>query len=145
MDILGIGPLELFFVLLIALIVFGPNDLVKAGRTMGEFLRKIVSSPSWHIIQQTSQDLRHLPNRLMREAGLENLDKELPQISPVSTQYKEIKETKKKEEAESIEEGISAWTTPPNSDDESNEISIPPEEEEGPPTIDNPSEKDDQS
>ena len=34
MEILGIGPLELFFILIIALIVLGPNDMVKAGRIL---------------------------------------------------------------------------------------------------------------
>jgi len=61
MDILGIGPLEFVFVLLIALIVLGPNDMVKAGRTLGRFLRKLVTSPGWQMVQQTSKDLRYYP------------------------------------------------------------------------------------
>ena len=40
MEILGIGPLELIFILLIALIVLGPGDMVKTGRTIGRFLIK---------------------------------------------------------------------------------------------------------
>jgi Sec-independent protein translocase protein TatA len=36
MDFLGVGPLELLFILLIALIVLGPNDMVKTGRTLGK-------------------------------------------------------------------------------------------------------------
>lgn len=71
MDFFGIGFLEILFIFLIALIVLGPNDMVKAGRTLGRLLRKIVTSPSWGVIQQTSRELRGLPTRLMREAGLE--------------------------------------------------------------------------
>jgi Sec-independent protein translocase protein TatA len=77
MDILGIGPLELIFILLIALIVLGPKDMVNAGRTAGRFLRKIVTSPTWNMVQQTSRDLRNLPNTLIREAGLEEEAKQL--------------------------------------------------------------------
>ena len=55
MDILGIGPLELLFILIIALIVLGPKDMAKAGRTIGRYLRTIVTSPTWHAVQNTSR------------------------------------------------------------------------------------------
>ena len=45
--------------------------MVKAGKTVGRIMRKIVMSPTWKAVQQTSRDLRNLPNRLIREAGLE--------------------------------------------------------------------------
>ena len=53
MEFLGIGPLELFFIVVIALIVLGPKDMVKAGRTLGRFLRSLVTSPSYRTIQQS--------------------------------------------------------------------------------------------
>jgi Sec-independent protein translocase protein TatA len=71
MEILGIGPLELVLILIIALIVMGPKDMAKAGLTIGKFLRKVVSSPAWGTIRRTSKEIKYLPNRLMREAGLE--------------------------------------------------------------------------
>ena len=77
MDILGIGPLELFFIILIALIVLGPKDMVKAGRTIGKNLRKMVTSENWRTIQRASNEIRTLPNRLMREAGLDDVQKDL--------------------------------------------------------------------
>ncbi len=79
MEILGVGPLELLFIILIALIVLGPNDMIKAGRTIGRFLRNLVTSPTWRTIQETSRDLRYLPNKLMRDAGLEEPIKEISQ------------------------------------------------------------------
>ncbi len=78
MEILGIGPLELFFILIIALIVLGPNDMVKAGRTLGRLMRGIVTSPTWQMIQRTSREFRYLPNKLMREAGIEELKRAYP-------------------------------------------------------------------
>ena len=77
MDILGVGPLELAFILLIALIILGPKDMVNSGRTIGRFLRKIVTSPSWHLMQQTSRDIKNIPSKLIRDAGLEDIQEQL--------------------------------------------------------------------
>ncbi|RMF44836.1 MAG: hypothetical protein D6755_08750 [Anaerolineae bacterium] len=71
MEFLGVGPLELVFFLLIALILFGPDDMVKAGRTIGRFLRRVVLSEEWRAFNQGLRELRQLPTNLMREAGLE--------------------------------------------------------------------------
>jgi Sec-independent protein translocase protein TatA len=71
MDILGIGVPELAFIVIIALILLGPKDMVAAGRTIGKTLRKLVSSPTWKAVRSTGQELQQLPTRLMREAGLE--------------------------------------------------------------------------
>lgn len=76
MEILGIGPSELFFVIIIALIVLGPKEMQNAGRTLGRFLNNIIRSDGWKAFQQTSRELRNLPNRLMREANIETLEAE---------------------------------------------------------------------
>ncbi len=73
MEILGIGPSELVFIIIIALIVLGPRDMQKAGRTIGRWLRRIVTSDGWKLFQQTSREIQTLPNRLMREAALEEM------------------------------------------------------------------------
>lgn len=75
MDILGIGPIELVFIFLIALILLGPKEMQKAGRTVGRWLRDFVSSDSWRAFRETSREIRNLPNRLMREANLEDMQK----------------------------------------------------------------------
>ncbi|MBM3179696.1 MAG: hypothetical protein FJZ86_05005 [Chloroflexi bacterium] len=71
MEILGIGMSEFVFIVVIALIVLGPKDMQKAGKTIGKFLRDIITSDGWKVFQQTSRELRTLPNRLMREANEE--------------------------------------------------------------------------
>ena len=73
MEILGIGPSELLFIVIIALILLGPRDMQKAGRMIGKWLRKIVTSDGWRLFQQTSREIQTLPNRLMREAALDEL------------------------------------------------------------------------
>ncbi len=71
MEILGIGPSELLFIIIIALIVLGPKDMQKAGKTVGRWLNSIVRSDSWKAFQQTSKEIRTLPTKLMREANME--------------------------------------------------------------------------
>lgn len=110
MEFLGIGPLELFFIILIALIVLGPKDMVKAGRTIGRFLRTLVTSPTWRTIQQTSRDLRYLPNRLMREAGLEDLKANLPEGQSIR---KDIGLDKLENDMKQWQNDVGSWNTPP--------------------------------
>ena len=83
MEILGVGASEFVFILIIALIILGPKDMQKAGRTVGKWLRNIVTSDGWKTFQQTSRELRTLPNRLMREANEElgDVGKELRNTS----------------------------------------------------------------
>lgn len=73
MEILGVGPSELIFIIIIALIVLGPKDMQKAGRTLCKWLRKIITSDGWKLFQQTSREIQTLPNRLMREAAIDEL------------------------------------------------------------------------
>jgi Sec-independent protein translocase protein TatA len=73
MELLGVGLPELAFIVLIALILLGPKDMIAAGRTIGSTLRKIVTSPVWQTMRQTGEELQKLPTKLMREAGLEEL------------------------------------------------------------------------
>jgi sec-independent protein translocase protein TatB len=82
MEIFGIGASELIFILLIAIIVLGPKDMQKAGRTVGRWLNQLVRSDGWKVFQKTSAELRNLPRNLMREANMElgDVDKEIKEI-----------------------------------------------------------------
>jgi sec-independent protein translocase protein TatB len=118
MEILGIGPLELLFILVIALIVLGPGDMVKTGRSIGRFLRKIVTSSEWRTVQKASRELRYLPNRLMREAAMDDLSKDLADLNQIGGEIsKEVK---------NVENDLSSWTTPPELSSPIPEESIPP-------------------
>jgi len=91
MDILGIGPTELAFIVLIALILLGPKDMQKAGRTIGRWLRNMTTSDGWRAFRDTSREIRNLPNRLMREANLEDLEKDVGKIGKEIQDATEIK------------------------------------------------------
>ena len=73
MDFLGIGPLEVIVILLILLIVMGPNDLVKMGRSFGRILRNLRQSDTWKAVQQATRELRSLPDNLARQANIDEL------------------------------------------------------------------------
>jgi Sec-independent protein translocase protein TatA len=79
MDFLGIGPLELVFILVIALIVLGPRDIARFARSAGKALNRIYRSDAWGAINKASREFRDLPNRLAREAALDELDESIRQ------------------------------------------------------------------
>ncbi len=129
MDILGIGPLELLFVLLIALIVLGPKDMVKAGRTLGRFMRSIVTSPNWRTIQQASHEIRNLPTRLMREAGMEEAQKNLSNQTIGTNMGLDSINRNLKSINQDIED-ISDWTTPSGPEEQEKASEDDPERSE---------------
>ena len=71
MEILGIGPLELIFILIIILLVVGPKDLQRTARAIGRFINRLNKSEDFKVIQRASQELRNLPQRLAQEAQLD--------------------------------------------------------------------------
>jgi len=99
MEFLGVGPLEIFFILIIALIILGPKDMVKTGRQLGGFLRKIILSDTWRSVRQMSNDIRYLPNKLMREAALDEEMQDLKEIqSDIVSSAKEMEASVKEVE-----------------------------------------------
>ena len=104
MDIFGIGPLEFIFILLIAMVVVGPRNMGKAGKTIGSFLNRLYRSENWRLFNEASRNLRNLPSRLAREAALDELD----------TVRKTITDTSEKltQEIQGLDAGLSAWKAP---------------------------------
>lgn len=112
MDLLGIGPLELIFVLLIVLLILGPDDLVKTGRNLGRFLSRVVKSEGWKAVRETMRELRQLPNRLAREAELESFQQSSQQKNTPTSANPSTPNATEQDRAR-IENGIKAWTSPP--------------------------------
>jgi sec-independent protein translocase protein TatB len=71
MEFLGIGPLEFLLIVVIAVIVLGPQGIVKGAREAGKFVRKITRSPMWRDVLDTSREIRDIPQKIIREAGIE--------------------------------------------------------------------------
>ena len=115
MDLLGIGPLELLLVLILILLIFGPEDLAKSGKKIGVFLNRVVKSDTWKAIRSISREIRTLPNRLAREAELETYLAESSQksIAPPNATKEHTSETTPEADEIPFETGLKAWTTPP--------------------------------
>jgi sec-independent protein translocase protein TatB len=128
MEFLGIGPSELLFIVILALIILGPRDMQKAGRTIGRWLRRIVTSDGWRVFQQTSREIQTLPNRLMREAALED------QLKDVQNTIRKPLEDLKQDLRQPIDVNAPP-PEPPSSEP-------PPPGEDVPPPLPPPSDKD---
>ena len=73
MEFLGIGPLELLLIIILALIVFSPKDIAGGGKAIGRWINRLYRSDTYRSMKQVSQELQDLPNRLAREAHLDEL------------------------------------------------------------------------
>ena len=113
MDILGIGIPELGFIILIAIIVLGPKDMQKAGKTIGTWMRKVVLSPEWREIKNASRQIKSIPTQLMREANLEEFAEFKSDINVIMP-----KDKPKKSDNADVDAHYGAWggiSTPPKS------------------------------
>ena len=110
MNLLGIGPLELFFIIVIALIILGPKDVVKTSQTIGRWLRQVITSDAWRTVRSTSKEIRDIPNRLMREASVDELKKGMLTEDEIrkSLAFDELQKG-----VQDINAGLSDWTTTP--------------------------------
>lgn len=149
MDFLGVGPMEVFFILIIALIVLGPRDMVKAGRTLGRALNKIVRSPTWSAMKQTTQVIRTLPTQLMREANLEDSIREINEVTQdigrieadvrqvIQQQHSEIVNSARDaiQAGEMNKPSFTAWTTPVAHKPPPSETSQPPNDGTAPASL----------
>lgn len=127
MEILGIGPSELVFIIIIAIIVLGPKDMQKAGRTIGRWLNQVVRSDSWKVFQKTSTEIRNLPRNLMREANMEmaEAEKELrqaidPRLDPPKPRSASDRALSSSNEATSATQGEPPAAQPAEDDAEKN-------------------------
>src|SRR5512135_1096767 len=88
--IFGIGIPEILIVVVLALIIMGPQDMVKTARKLGRWVYRVYHSPTWRMIMSTSQELRELPTKFVREAGLEDTIDEIKNTTAdVRAQLKE--------------------------------------------------------
>jgi TatA/E family protein of Tat protein translocase len=55
MDFLGIGPMEIILILVLAVLVWGPGRIVEIGRTLGRTVRAIRKATSEISVQFTRE------------------------------------------------------------------------------------------
>ena len=77
MEILNIGPLELLVILVLAVLMFGPDDLVNFAHKTGRWIYNLRKSELWQEIVGTSKEIQELPQKIMKDAELEETMKEI--------------------------------------------------------------------
>ena len=77
MNFLGIGPLELVLFVLIALVVLGPNDIVKVSKNLGNWIKKVRKSDTWGNVIKMTDEVKKIPQNLIEESGIEDIKKDL--------------------------------------------------------------------
>ncbi len=80
LNFLGIGPLELILVFVLLLLLFGPRDLAQKARDLGRWINRVRRSENFQVIQQASQEIRKIPERIVQEAELDEVQKDLQAI-----------------------------------------------------------------
>ena len=106
MEILGIGPLEVFLVLILALIVLGPQGMVQVARKFGRWIRALVKSPLWKDITTAQREVSDLPRKLVRDAGLEEVKASLRQTGQDATQtIRDVTREGKRQREQGLGEG----------------------------------------
>ncbi|MGB8251773.1 MAG: twin-arginine translocase TatA/TatE family subunit [Anaerolineaceae bacterium] len=85
MNILGVGPLELLIIAVIALIVLGPRGMTEFGRKAGRAVRKITRSSIWNDVVSTSRDINELPRKIMHDIDLEDQLHNIQTVATTST------------------------------------------------------------
>lgn len=87
MEFLNLGLGEIVLIVVLALIILGPGNMVKTAREAGSLIRRITKSPYWQELWVTSRELNEIPRILAREAKLEETIKDL------NLETKEIRST----------------------------------------------------
>jgi sec-independent protein translocase protein TatB len=136
MELFGIGPLELIFIILIAIIILGPKEIEKTAKAAGRGMYRLVRSDMWKTLTQTSRQIRTLPNDLMRQAGIEELQKDLNK--DLKDLNKDLSGKPGPVQAQTppqvigADSTVSARASPPDPDEPENRIA-PPEHDPEPP------------
>lgn len=78
MEIFNIGIPELILIMVLLLILFGPDEIMTNARKVAQFIRKLIQSQTYREIRDTTREIQKIPQELIREAGLEEEIKQRP-------------------------------------------------------------------
>jgi Sec-independent protein translocase protein TatA len=77
MEIFNIGPLELLLILVLAVLMFGPEDIVNFAHKAGRWIYNLRKSEFWQEVVGTTKQIQEFPQQIMKEAELEETMKEI--------------------------------------------------------------------
>ena len=109
MKFFNLGLPEIIFIVVLALILLGPGNMVKSAREVGAFIRRITRSPYWQEVWATRREINEIPRMLAREANLDETIRDLDRQSrgvqssltrSVADLIKEVEEPRKDNRAD---------------------------------------------
>ena len=136
MKIFNLGISEIILIVILALIIMGPGNMVKSAREIGAFIRKVTKSPYWQEIWATKRELNEIPRILAKEADLDGTLKDLEKetkglhssvASTMSDFIREVEEPLKEVDKELKEQPVIAVTVPMPPQKSEEQGSIPTE------------------
>lgn len=71
MEFLNLGWLEIALILVLAFIVLGPGKMVKTGRDLGSWIRKLSRDQLFRDVIQTTDEIRRYPRKIFDESLLD--------------------------------------------------------------------------
>ncbi len=77
MEILNIGPLELLVILVLVVLMFGPEDIVNFAHKAGRWIYNLRKSGFWQEVVGTTKEIQEFPQKIIKEAELEETLKEI--------------------------------------------------------------------
>lgn len=79
MSFLGIGAPEILLIVVLIVIILGPERARDAGVTVGRFIKRLTSSEFWRELIQATRFMQQLPQNLVKMAELEEITARLNQ------------------------------------------------------------------
>jgi len=71
MEFLNLGWMEIALILILAFVILGPNKIVKTGKDLGSWIRKLSKDQLFRDVIETTDEIRRLPRKIFDEAQLE--------------------------------------------------------------------------
>ncbi len=71
MEFFNLGWTEIVLILILAFIVLGPGKMVKTGRDLGSWIRKMSRDQLFRDVIQTTDEIRRYPRKIFDESLLD--------------------------------------------------------------------------
>lgn len=81
MRFLNIGVREIILLLVIMLILFGPNQMQENARKMARGIRKFIRSDTWRTFLGLVDDVNSIKDQVIRESGIQEVQDSLRGIN----------------------------------------------------------------
>ena len=80
MNVLGVGPLEILVILILGLLVLGPEGMIRAGKTAGKFLHQLYQSEFWKLTRSSRGVIEKYTRELALTGRMERIRDELSRL-----------------------------------------------------------------